>query len=42
MYEGAFSESFHAGGELLLSLAWLTALGVAVLVVLRRAVGPTA
>lgn len=39
MYDGAFSQSFHATGELLLSLGWLAALGVAVYVVLRRAVG---
>ena len=39
MYDGAFSETFHAGRELLLSLGWLAVLGVAVLVVLRRAVG---
>lgn len=38
MYEGAFSHSFHARGELLLGLAWLAALSVAVYVVLRRAV----
>ena len=39
MYDGAFSETFHAGSELLLSLGWLVLLGIAVLVVLRRAVG---
>jgi hypothetical protein len=39
MVEGAFSSTFHAGGELLLSLAWVAALTAAVLVVLRRAVG---
>ncbi|HSJ18088.1 MAG TPA: hypothetical protein VK920_08335 [Solirubrobacterales bacterium] len=38
MYDGAFSTTFHAGGELALSLAWLAALGVAVILVLRRAV----
>ena len=38
MYEGAFSSSFHAGGELVLSLAWLAALSVGVYFVLRRAV----
>jgi hypothetical protein len=38
MYDGAFSHTFHAGGELLLGLAWLAVLGVAVLVLLRRAV----
>jgi len=37
MYDGAFSETFHAGGELALSLAWLAVLGVAVVFVLRRA-----
>ena len=42
LYEGAFSHSFNAGGELLLSLAWLVALSVAVFVVLRRAVGSRA
>lgn len=40
MVDGAFSSSFHAGGELILSLAWAVAVGVVVLVVLRRAVGP--
>jgi hypothetical protein len=39
MIEGAFSTSFQAGAELLLSLAWVVALTAAVLVVLRRAVG---
>jgi hypothetical protein len=38
MYDGAFSTTFHAGGELALSLAWLAALAVAVILVLRRAV----
>ena len=38
MYEGAFSPSFHAGGELALSLAWLAAVAAAVGVVLSRAV----
>jgi hypothetical protein len=38
MYEGAFSQSFHAGGELALSLAWLVAVAVAVAIVLSRAV----
>ena len=40
MYDGAFSATFHAAGGLLIGLAWLAALGIAVLVVLRRAVGP--
>ena len=39
MYDGAFSTAFHASAELLLSLAWAAALGVAVAVILRRAVG---
>lgn len=39
LYEGAFSHSFNAAGELLLGLAWLAALSVAVYLVLRRAVG---
>ncbi|MBN1529242.1 MAG: ABC transporter permease [Thermoleophilaceae bacterium] len=38
MYEGAFSASFHATGELLISLAWLVVLATAVVLVLRRAV----
>jgi hypothetical protein len=42
LYEGAFSHSFNAGWELLLSLAWLLALSVAVFAVLRRAVGSRA
>jgi hypothetical protein len=39
MYDGGFSSTFHAGTELLLSLAWTAALAVAVAIVLRRAVG---
>lgn len=39
MYDGAFSTTFHASAELLLSLAWAAALAVAVAFVLRRAVG---
>lgn len=39
MVDGAFSSSFNAAGDLLLSLAWLGLLGGAVFVVLRRAVG---
>jgi hypothetical protein len=38
MYDGAFSETFHAGAELLLGFAWLAVLGVSVVIVLRRAV----
>jgi hypothetical protein len=38
LYEGAFSRSFNAGGELLLSLGWLAALSIGVHLVLRRAV----
>jgi hypothetical protein len=40
MVGGAFSNGFHAGGELLLSLGWLAVLTTAVLIVLRRAIGP--
>jgi hypothetical protein len=39
MVGGAFSDRFHAGWELVLSLAWVAILMAAVLVVLRRAVG---
>lgn len=39
MVDGAFSSSFNAAGDLLLSLAWLGLLGGAVFVVLRHAVG---
>ena len=39
MYDGAFASTFHATGELLLSLGWTAALAVAVVIVLRRAVG---
>lgn len=39
MLDGAYSSSFHAGGELALSLAWTGALGLAVYVLLRRVVG---
>ncbi len=42
MVDGAFSSVFHASGELVLSLAWTTALSAAVLVVLKRAVGERA
>lgn len=39
MVDGAFSSGFHAGGDLLFSLAWIGALGVAVVLLLRRVVG---
>jgi hypothetical protein len=39
MVDGAFSSTFHAGGELALSLGWLAVLGIAVVLVLRRTVG---
>jgi hypothetical protein len=39
MYDGAFSQTFHAGGEVVLSVAWLAVLAAAVIIVLRRAVG---
>ena len=39
MVDGAFSPSFHAASELALSLGWIAVLGLAVFVVLRRAVG---
>jgi hypothetical protein len=39
MVEGAFSNSFRAGWELLLSVAWVLVLSGMVFVVLRRAVG---
>jgi hypothetical protein len=39
MYDGAFSPTFHAGGELALGIAWLLGLGAAVVIVLCRAVG---
>jgi hypothetical protein len=42
LYDGAFSESFHAGNEFLLGLAWLAVLGAAVVFILRRAVGAKA
>lgn len=38
MVDGAFSPTFHAGADLLLAVGWLTALAVAVYLVLRRAV----
>ena len=37
--DSSFSATFHAGGDLLLALAWLAALAIAVYVLLRRAVG---
>ncbi len=39
MYDGAFSSTFHAGGDLLIGLGWLLVLFAAVYFVLRRAVG---
>jgi hypothetical protein len=39
MVDGAFSSTFHAGGELALSLGWVGVLGIAVVLVLRRTVG---
>lgn len=39
MYDAAFASSFHGGGALLLSGAWVIVLGFLVLVVLRRSVG---
>jgi len=42
MYDGAFSQTFHASGELALGLAWLAVLAAAVVLVLRRAVGARA
>jgi hypothetical protein len=39
MYDGAFSDTFHASGELLLAVAWAVALAGAAYVVLRRAIG---
>jgi hypothetical protein len=39
IYDGAFSETFHATGALVIGLGWLAGLGVAVYFVLRRAVG---
>ncbi|MGN6588544.1 MAG: hypothetical protein ACTHKT_13910 [Solirubrobacterales bacterium] len=38
LYEGGFSESFHAGSALALSLGWLAAVAAAVGIVLSRAV----
>jgi hypothetical protein len=39
LYAGSFSNSFHAVGELLISLGWTAALATGVYLVLRRAVG---
>lgn len=39
MLEGAFSHTFNAGNALLLGLAWVMSLGIAVYLVLRRALG---
>jgi hypothetical protein len=39
MFDGAYSHTFHAGGELMLAVGWLVALAVAVYVVLRRTLG---
>ena len=40
MYDGAFSEGFHADGELLLGLGWAVALALAVGYALRRSLTP--
>jgi hypothetical protein len=39
MVDGAFSPTFHASDELVLSLAWTVVLGACAMLVLRRAVG---
>lgn len=39
MVDGAYSERFHAGSELALSLAWAAVLGLAVYLLLRRTLG---
>jgi hypothetical protein len=39
MFDGAFSDTFHGGAELVLALGWVAVLGGAVYLVLRRAVG---
>jgi hypothetical protein len=39
MLDGAYSPSFHVAGQLAISLAWTLGLGVAVYLLLRRAVG---
>jgi hypothetical protein len=39
LYAGAFSPGFHAAGVLVLALGWLTALALALFLVLGRAVG---
>ena len=39
MLDGAYSSQFHVAGELALSLGWTAALGVAVYLLLRRAMG---
>lgn len=39
MYDSAFSPTLHAEAELLLSVGWIAALALAVVAVLRRAVG---
>jgi hypothetical protein len=39
MLDGAYSAPFHAGGELILSLAWTAALGLSVYLLLSRAIG---
>lgn len=42
MFDGAYSTSFHAAGELAIALGWLIALAVAVYVVLRHSLGARA
>ena len=42
MYDAAFSGEFHAAGELLIGVAWLTVLGIAVYYTLRRSVSSRA
>jgi hypothetical protein len=38
MYDAAFAESFHAGTELALGIAWAAGLLIAVVLILRRAI----
>lgn len=40
LYDGAFSETFHAQAELALAVGWAAALLTAVFLILRRAIGP--
>jgi hypothetical protein len=42
MFDGAYSNEFHAGPELAIAVGWATVLAIAVYFVLRRTLGTKA